>query len=75
MQRIKKTDRLCPNCENKYLVSVGFQDNFGMQEILEIHCSTVSGGCGYSEDAEGTIRYQGYPIKPKDENEEYIPIN
>jgi len=68
MQKVRKTNQVCPNCQIKMLVEVGFQD-FGVYELLEIHCSRLSGGCGYAEDAEGNIRCQGIPIKKTDEEE------
>ena len=58
-QKITQTNRLCPNCKAKNLTQVGFKDNHGEFEIMEIHCSLQSGGCGYAEDAEGVIRNPG----------------
>ena len=58
-QKIRQTRSLCPNC-GKPLTEVGHQDHHGAYEALEIHCSTVSGGCGYAYDPSNeTIRNEG----------------
>lgn len=69
-QKITKTNRTCPNCEDIKLVEVGFQDNHGLYQILETHCSIPSGGCGYSEDSEGHIRSEGNPMRKPENNSE-----
>ena len=44
----------CPICD-KYLTGVGARMS-GMYEVQEIHCSTISGGCGYALDPEKELR-------------------
>lgn len=53
-----RVGRPCPMC-GKSMREVWHRDNHGGESLLEVHCSRLSTGCGYAEDAEGNVRHWG----------------